>query len=191
MVGAACGGGSESSAPTTITTTDSSTATTGSTGGGGTTGGKPPIKVNYPGGGPVDNMLPLNEDAYGLLEKRECARLRSRAEAWAKNESVRDNQGSAVDLYHGAAAACLSMWSTAKDDLARVKSSDVNSCDRRTALAFLQAMVAAHDSDPSVAPDISGTGSGCTDGEPDPPDTTEPPDSTTPTTRSSTTTTAS
>ncbi len=85
------------------------------------------MKVVYPGGGPAGNMLPLTEDAFSFLERRDCAGLRSAAERWQANESVRDQQGSALDLYHGAAAACLMLWSTAKADVAKVRASDVDS----------------------------------------------------------------
>ena len=196
---AACGGGSSDETDTTTgegsttTTAEGSTTTTepGGDGGPGTTGGERVVRVDYPGGGPVDNMLPLNEDAYGYVERRDCATLKARAESWGANEDIREQQGSAIDLYHGAAAACLLMWSTAETELAKVKSSDVDSCNRRATLAFLRAMVDAHERDPDVVLDFRETGSSCPQDEDDPPETTEPdPDDTTATTRSSTTTTS-
>lgn len=159
---AACGGGS--SKQTSATTKDGSTVTTAKgTGGGG--GGKQVVKVSFPGGGPVDNNFPQPKlDAFGLLKNRRCGDLRSVTEKW----KAIDRTDSAIDLYHGAAEACLGNWSQASADLARVNLAEVTAdpdtaCDRKLVFAFLQAMIQAHEANPGAAPDTGGSGSSCPD----------------------------
>ncbi|MDQ6798719.1 MAG: hypothetical protein M3011_12020 [Actinomycetota bacterium] len=146
-----------------------------STGGGASSGdrvtttvaGKRKVKVAYPSGGPPDQMFPTNVDAFGLLKTKQCTELKDAAAGWADpgagGISVRDLQGSAIDLYAGAAAACLSDWPTAKAELAQVVPADLSACDRKIALAYLQAMIEAHDVDPGTTPDTTGPGATCPD----------------------------
>lgn len=133
--------------------------TDGDTGGSG--GGA--VEVAYPGGGPVDRMLPGDEDAYGYLERRECQTLRRRARVWSTDPDIRARQGTSIEIYAGAAAACLMQWDEAQANLALVDPADVTKCVREVALAFLQAMVEAHRRQPGAPIDISTGGQGCPD----------------------------
>jgi hypothetical protein len=145
-------------------------ASSGSTATPATTRKKAATKVAYPGGGPPDPMFPLTDDAYGLLKNRQCTKLLQQADVWEANAGVKDQNQTAIDLYRGAAEACLGKWDAAAADLAKVKQEDASSCDRQAALRFLREMVAAHAADPSITPDTSGTATGC----PDPSATTSP-----------------
>lgn len=161
---AACGGSgsktTSSSTSSVVAPTTSPTAPGTSTS---TTRKKTAIKVKYPSGGPADRMFPSNDDAFAVLTARNCSGLRTKADQWQANGDIRGTQKSAIALYRGAAEACLGQWTQAKADLAQVSQSDVNSCDRQIVLAFLRDMVAAHDSQPDLEPDTSGTGSSCPD----------------------------
>lgn len=157
---AACGGGS-SKLTSATTTKDGSTVTKGTGDGGGTK----VVKVSFPGGGPVDNNFPEPKlDAYGLLKSRRCQDLRAVTEKW----KAIDKTDSAIDLYHGAAEACLGNWPQAKADLAKVNLAKVTAdpdtaCERKLVFVFLQAMIQAHEANPGVTPDTSGSGSSCPD----------------------------
>lgn len=111
-------------------------------------------QVRFPAGGIVDQVVPPGDDAYGILARRQCAELEKTANGW-RNQGVDPVN---INLYHGAAAACLFKFDVARADLARLPADLAANPDvctdktraRRIVFEFLKTMVALHDADPSL-----------------------------------------
>jgi len=122
---------------------------TSGSGGGTVTTKKAQTKVSYPAGGPVDQVVPPQEDAYGPLAAGRCGDLARMVDGW---------QGRGVDerdvlLYRGAARACLKQWGPATADYDRLAALNRNlSCEKRVVFDWLKALVEARRQDPGYDP---------------------------------------
>lgn len=127
------------------------TSTTVESGGGGGTATtrKAQSRVSYPAGGPVDQVVPPQEDAYGPLAAGRCGDLARMVDGW---------QGQGVDerdvlLYRGAARACLKQWGPATADYDRLVALNRNlTCEKRVVFDWLKALVEARRQDPGYDP---------------------------------------
>ena len=182
--------GSSTAGPSTIASTPTTAASSASTvpgppGQGEPTGltpddapplqGPPPTagpdtsSTDYPEGGPVDNVIPPNVDAYALLRQGKCSRLINYINNGGPDEAAGPWEDSVdsldvVYLYRAAAEACLSLWESAERDFGLIGNPDFSgSCGGNVALAECQRarqavhewtseLLAAHEADPSFVP---------------------------------------
>ena len=150
VLAAACGGGSQTAAPSTT-----GTRTTGSQHG--SSDGAHRSRVEYPGGGPVDDPFPpRGRDPYSLIASGQCAGLLSDTQSWSSEVSNDDQGASTTPLYQSAAYACLGRW----DDALRVYDQihagnpdfKKNTCARDKLLAWLTPLIDARRHDSNFSP---------------------------------------
>jgi hypothetical protein len=116
-------------------------------------------EVALPAGGPVDPVVPPNTPAYELLAAGRCAELQEAVEGWG--EEVVDVEGAdTVELYRGAANACLGEWDQAVEAFGRIGTPpDLgDSCPREAVYAWLEPLIEARRADPGFEPAFVASG---------------------------------
>lgn len=125
-----------------------------------------PKTYNKLAGGPTVRVFPPGDDAYeAVASVTRCREMFDKTEAWPRAADD-DSDGIGVSeadylTYHGAAAACLGRWETARADAAALNdlpsepgdcSTDPDCCARLEVQAWTQGLLDGQQQDPAYEP---------------------------------------